>query len=186
MPSRTTVAVCHALLAASLLTSTGCLGFIVSPELGLITLPIPISPYQQQKREDEFWVRERYARVPILGPITQGGPVRALDPPSEDEVIRALPPHDGGIPFLWERQRNNVRIEVEPIADYVDPPRFYPLIGPAVHHHAHYRCTVYYTERTYHGWPIPYTTTDEDAREVVFIDHNHLHLVDDPNVGGNY
>ena len=90
--------------------------------------------------------------------------------------------------MLYEVQRNNVRIVVEPIADYVDPPRVYPLIGPAQLHHAHYKCTVYFKEVTRVGWPIPYTTDNEDAEEVVYIDHDHLHLVGnvDAGVGSEY
>jgi len=115
----------------------------------------------------------------------------ALDPPSEDEVMRALEAArsvEGGLPFLHEMNRNNVRIVVDPIADYVDPVRVYPLIGPAQLHHAHYKCTIHFTEVTRVGWPIPYTTVDEDAQEVVYIDHNHLHLVGnvDSGPGGNY
>ena len=100
--------------------------------------------------------------MPILGPITSGGPAVALDPPSDDEVMRALEkarPIEGGLPLLHEVQRNNVRIVKEKIADYVDPPRFYRMIGPAQLHHAHYKCTIYYAETTRVGWPVPYTHT---------------------------
>ena len=129
--------------------------------------------------------------MPILGPITPGAPTVAMDPPSEDEVMRALEkarPVEGGKPFLHEIQRNNVRITTEPNADYIDPPRFYPLAGPAQLHHAHYKCTVYFTEVTRVGWPVPYTTTDEDCQEVVYIDHDHLHMVGnvDPGPGSGY
>ena len=55
----------------------------------------------------------------------------------------------------------------EQIADYVDPPRFYPLIGPAQLHHCHYKCTVYFTEITHVGWPVPHKKIDEDARSAV-------------------
>ena len=78
-----------------------------------------------------------------------------------------------------------VRIVKEKIADYIDPPRVYPLIGPAQLHHAHYKCTIYYTEITRVGWPVPYTYTDEDAVEVIYIDHNHFHMVGDPDFGCN-
>ncbi len=33
----------------------------------------------------------------------------------------------------------------------------FPLIGMASLHHAHYKCTIYFTERTINGWPVPYT-----------------------------
>ena len=165
------------LLAASL---TGC-SYPLSTTYGpsvQVPVPIPISPWLQDQQEDKYWETERYKRVPILGPLTDG-PVVALDPPSPDEVIRALHTVEGGLPFLHEVQRNNVRMEIIPIADYVDPVRVYPLIGPAQQHHAHYKCVLYYTEVTRVGWPVPYTTVDEDAREVIYIDHNHLHMVGD-------
>jgi len=159
------------------LSSTGC----IRPTMGpMLPIPIPVSPYVQDKKEREAWAHERYERVPILGPITAGGPARALDPPSDDEVMVAFEkarPISGGLPFLHEVQRNNVRIVKEKIADYVDPPRFVPMIGPAQLHHAHYKCTVYYTERTWVGWPIPYSFTDQDAMEVIYIDHNHFRMV---------
>ncbi|QGJ72197.1 Hypothetical protein PBC10988_39140 [Planctomycetales bacterium 10988] len=172
----------------SLLSSTGCHYHLIwgGPEFGPATFPTPVSPYFQDRKEDEFWVHERYERVPILGPVTAGGPPRALDPPTPDEVIRALPSIEGGLPFLWEKQRNNVRMVIEPVADYVDPPRVYPLIGPAQHHHAHYKCTVFCSEVTRNGWPLPHTLHDQEVVHVVYIDHNHLHMVGDVSGGGNY
>lgn len=143
-------------------------------------VPIPVSPYFQKRLEDKFWNKERYERVPILGPVTSGGAPVALDPPTPDEVMRALEkaqPVQGGVPFLFTKQRNNVRMIIEPIADYVDPPRVYPLIGPAQLHHAHYKCTIFYTQVTRVGWPLPHTNVDEDSREVIYIDHNHFHMV---------
>lgn len=168
--------------AVSLLGTSGCI-FPLNTVTGPVVhfpYPIPVSPYFQKLPEDKYWNKERYERVPILGPITSGGPAVALDPPSPDEVMRAMEkanPLQGGVPLLHEIQRNNVRMIIEPICDYVDPPRVYPLIGPAQQHHAHYKCTVYYTQVTRNGWPLPYTLVDEDAREVIYIDHNHFHMV---------
>ncbi len=172
-------------LAAVLLSSVGCAG-VAGPNLTVAGVPIPVTPFMQAKREDEYWQKERYQRVPVLGPLTSGGPVQALDPPSDDEIMIALErahPVKGGFPLLHEVQRNNVRIVKEKIADYIDPPRFYPLMGPAQQHHAHYKCTVYYTEITRVGWPIPHTLRDEDAREVIYVDHNHFHMVGNVETG---
>ncbi|MEM8865837.1 MAG: hypothetical protein AAGF31_09875 [Planctomycetota bacterium] len=174
------------------LSSTGCFWGLPSggPSLGIAAIPTPVSPFLQKKEEDDYWTKERYERVPILGPVTSGGPPIALDEPSDDEVMRALEaaqPVQGGLPLLWERQRNNVRIVKCKIADYVDPVRVYPLIGPAQHHHAHYKCTVYYEDVKRIGWPVPHTIRDEDAQEVLYIDHNHLHMVaGDPGECSNY
>jgi hypothetical protein len=172
-------------LGLAMLSSVGCAG-VAGPQLGVFGIPIPVTPYMQKSHEDRFWIDERYDRVPVLGPLTSGGPVQALDPPSDDEIMWALErahPVQGGLPILHEIQRNNVRMVKEKIADYVDPPRFYPLVGPAQQHHAHYKCTVYYTNTTRVGWPIPHTLVDEDAREVVYIDHNHLHMVGNVDTG---
>ncbi len=174
------------LAAITSATSTGCIGLVSGPSLGPFGIPIPVSPYFAKKQEDKFWNQERYKRVPILGPLTAGGPVKALDPPSDDEVMRAMEqanPIQGGLPFLHEVQRNNVRIIKDKIADYVDPPRVVPLIGPAQLHHAHYKCTIYYTEVTRVGWPVPHTLVDEDSQEVIYIDHNHFHMVGNVDTG---
>jgi hypothetical protein len=183
MRRRTTSIALLLALAAGSVASTGCTQ--LGPSLGIAAFPIPVSVYRQKMKEDEFWNHERYERAPILGPITSGE-IIALDPPSDDEVMRAMEraqPVQGGVPFLWERNRNNVRIVKCKIADYIDPPRFYPLVGPAQQHHAHYKCTVYYEDVRRIGWPVPHTLRDEDAREVIYIDHNHLHMVGNVDTG---
>jgi hypothetical protein len=177
------------MLACMAFASTGCTSY--GPYLGIASFPIPVSPYVQKKQEDKFHEHERYERVPILGPLKPGDPALAVDDPSDDEVMRALESargHEGGFPLLHEIQWNNIRILKEKIADYVDPPRNYPIVGPAQLHHAHYKCTIYYSEITRVGWPVPYTTVDEDRIEVIYIDHNHLHMVGnvDAGAGSNY
>ena len=173
------------LVATLAVFSSGCFQ-ATGPTLGILSVPIPVSPLWQKSQEDKFHVHERYARVPILGPLSSGGPAVALDPPSDDEVWWALERANsvqGGFPFLNETQRNNVTMVKEKIADYIDPPRVIPMIGPAQLHHAHYKCTVYYEERKIVGWPIPHTLIDEDAVEVLYIDHNHFHMVGNVDFG---
>lgn len=173
------------LLLATLVSSTGCIA-TYGPRFGILAYPIPLSPYFQKEKEDKFWWNERYAKAPILDSLAPGVPAIALDPPSQDEIIRVLErshPVEGGIPFLYETQRNNVRIVVEQITDSIDPPRVMPLVGPVQQHHARYKCTVYFSETNRVGWPVPYTTVNEDAREVLYIDHNHLHMVGNVETG---
>lgn len=175
----------YVLFAAVFVTAVGCIT-THGPSLGILSVPVPVSPYLQTKAEDDFWVKERYERVPILGPISANGPHAALDAPSDDEVMRAFlksHPLKSGIPFLYDVQRNDIQIVKEKIADYLDPPRFYPLIGPAQLHHAHYKCTLFFTEKTYVGWPVPHMLVNEEAQEVLYIDHNHLHMVGNPDAG---
>jgi len=188
--SRKTLGAGAALLVALFgLANTGCVGIARGPDFGFVGVPIPVSPYFQKKKEDEFWNHERYERVAILGPLMAGGPTEALDPPSDDQVMRALErakPIQGGLPFLHEVQRNRVRIVKDKIADYIDPPRVVPLIGPVQLHHAHYKCTVYYQEVTWVGWPIPHKLVDEDSQEVLYIDLNHFHMVDPEGARSGY
>ncbi len=78
------------LLAPALLaltSSSGCFWLTTEgPFLGPLAIPVPVSPYFQDDKEDKFWEKERYGRAPILGPIAAGGPAIALDEPSDDEV----------------------------------------------------------------------------------------------------
>jgi hypothetical protein len=136
---------------------------------------IPVTPYYSQEIEDTVWQEERYKKVPIFDPVEgENAPLFCLDPPQPDEVMHALPDStSGGVPFLAETQRNNVRMVVEPIVDRLDDCRFIPQVGPARLHHCHYRCTVYFEETKRSHWPVPFTTTDQ-REEVVYVDHDHL------------
>lgn len=136
---------------------------------------IPVSPYYSQLIEDTYWEEERYGKVPILDPVEgEHAPLFCLDPPSPDEVMRSLPDQTaGGLAFIAETQRNNVRIVVEPIVDSIGECRFYPLAGPARLKKCHYKCTVYYDKVIRSDWPIPFEHLDA-TEEVVYIDHDHL------------
>ena len=177
-----------ALLAAAMTAPlAGCLAS-QGPQFGILGMPIPVSPYLQTKMEDEHYDRERYNRVPILGPLTAGGPRAAMDVPTDDEVMRAFfraHPLKSGVPFLYDVGRNDVRIVKEKLGDYIDPPRFIPLVGPAQLHHAHYKCSIYYSEIVRVGWPVPHSLVDDESMEVIYIDHNHFHLVGNPDAGDN-
>jgi hypothetical protein len=120
-----------------------------------------------------------YAAVPMVGPVTLGGPPVSLDPPTPDDVLRVLKGvrKVGRAPVLHESQLNNVQMVIEPIVEYVDPQRVYPLIGPAELHHAHYKCTIYFTEVTQFG---SFSTKDE-REAILYIDHNHIHIVGNTN-----
>ncbi|MGL4595235.1 MAG: hypothetical protein ACRCUY_10935, partial [Thermoguttaceae bacterium] len=155
---------------------SGCL--TVGPGVGIASIPVPMSPYFQQGFEDQEF-EKRYSKVPILEPITEENHI-ALDPPCDDQVIRFLEkvrPVAGAIPGTETTFRNVKGITKELIADYVDPPRVMPLVGPVQVHHAHYKCTVYFQEQTNVGWPAPFTIRNEDAMEELYIDMDHLHRV---------
>jgi len=173
-------------LASGLFWGSGILnqGWLFS-KFFVTTAPIPVSPYWSQEIEDTYWEEERYGKVPVLDPVEgENAPLFCMDNPSPDEVIRSLPDDTkGGMPFLAEVTRNNVRIVVEPIVDSLGECRFYPMVGPARHHRCHYKCTVYFDKVTRSDWPIPFTATDA-TQEVVYIDHDHLIRCAGPQTDG--
>lgn len=174
----------YAVVATLAISTTGCeltfgalkTAFAFSRFWGTTPL-IPVSPYYSQKIEDTYHEEERYGKVPVLDPVEgDNAPLYCLDPPSPDEVYRALPEPvtgSGGFAFIAEKNMNNVRIVVEPIVDRVDECRFFPLVGPARLHHCHYKCTVYFDKTIRSDWPVPFTHSDQ-SQEVVYIDHDHL------------
>jgi len=114
-------------------------------------------------------------------PIVAAHTCKGFEPPGDDEVIRALSEKrklNGAWVQVFEKNSESVRIVKEKIADYIDPPRTYPLIGPAQLHHTHYKCSVYFTESIRVGWPIPHKS-DKEVVEVVYIETKHFHKLDD-------
>jgi len=166
------------LLVLAVAATSGCVG-VSGPTLGVLSIPAPVLPYHQQMAEDQAFEAQRYDRVAILPPIVGENHI-ALDPPSDDEVIRALErvrPVGGGVPGLEITMRNVKGITKELTADYLDPPRHMPLVGPVQLHHSHWKCTVYFEEITQVGFPIPHRQTTTDGIEVLYIDKDHLHRV---------
>ena len=71
--------------------------------------------------------------------------------------------------------RDDVQIVTERLVDKIDPPRFFPLVGPAQLHHCHWKATIYYTEVIESGYPFP-VKIKRPRIQVVYIDKDHLHL----------
>lgn len=161
------------LLAAAVLGPlglSGCQPF----SMGIFT-PIPIPPWATERMEEKYCFKNDY-RTTILGPIRPGTPPPLCeDPPDEATVIRAMPHVVRGVPYFYEEFRDDIQVVSELLVDKIDPPRFYPLIGPAQLHHCHYKCTIYYTETIESGYPFPFRCRKPRV-EVVYIDKDHLHL----------
>ncbi|MDR1479019.1 MAG: hypothetical protein LBJ00_08755 [Planctomycetaceae bacterium] len=163
-----------------LVSASGC--FTAGPSLGPFSVPVLVFPFIQSGYEDLAYESNRFNGVDILEPIGSEEHV-ALDPPTEDQCVRyfeKIRPITGQVPGLETCRRDIVGITRELIADYVDEPRFFPLVGPAQVHHAHYKITIYFKETINVGWPVPHTITDDEAIEVFYIDKDHLHRVGSP------
>ena len=160
-----------ALLAAGLLTagSVGCLPF----SMGIAT-PIPMPPWVTERMQEKYCNQNDH-RTPILPAIPPGHRPYCEDPPDQQEILRTMPRVTRGVPYIYEEFRDDIEFTVEKLVDRVDPPRFFPLIGPAQLHHCHWKCTVYFTETVESTYPFPFRVKRRRA-EVVYIDKDHLHL----------
>jgi hypothetical protein len=174
------------LLAGALLaplTSSGCLGFGGSPfSMGIFT-PVPVFPWVTERMEDKYCHKNDF-RTAIMPPIRPGYPPPLCeDPPDEAMILRAMPRVTRGVPYFYEEFRDDIEIVTERLVDKIDPPRFFPLVGPAQLHHCHWKCTIYYTETVESGYPFPFRCKRRRI-EVVYIDKDHLHLCTGSNPAG--
>jgi hypothetical protein len=167
------------LLAAAVLAplgASGCtpwnIGFY--PFSMGVTTPIPVFPWVTERMEDKYCHKNDFRTV-IMPPIPEGHRPWCEDPPDQAMVLRAMPRVTRGVPYVYEEFRDDIQVVSELIKDTIDPPRFFPLVGPAQLHHCHWKCTIYYTETVESGYPFPFRCTKPRV-EVVYIDKDHLHL----------
>ncbi|MDR0390408.1 MAG: hypothetical protein LBH59_00755 [Planctomycetaceae bacterium] len=167
-------------LLSFFLVLSGC--FTAGPTVGPFSVPVVVLPFVQSDAERAAYENTRFNGVDILDPIV-GTDHIALDPPTDDQCVRhfeKIRPITGQVPGLETCRRDIVGITKELIADYIEEPRFFPLIGPAQVHHAHYKITIYFKETINVGWPVPHTINDDEAVEVFYVDKDHLHRVGEP------
>jgi hypothetical protein len=162
------------LLACALLMPLVSSGCIQIWSMGIFT-PIPVPPWVPDRVEQRLCNRSDYD-TPILPPIPPGYRPLCEDPPDRQTIMRAMPQVVRGVPYVYEEFREDYDFTVERLVDRIDPPRFYPLVGPAQLHHCHYKCTVYYTETLESAWPLPFKCVRRRS-EVVYIDRDHLHAI---------
>ena len=161
------------LLAAAVVAPAGLSGCHIF-SMGFAT-PIPVPAWVTERMEEKYCFKNDW-RTPILPPIREGFPPPLCeDPPDESRVLRAIPHVARGVPYFYEEFRDNVQVVTELLVDKIDPPRFFPLVGPAQLHHCHWKCTVYYTETIESGYPFPFRCVRPRV-EVVYMDKDHLHL----------
>ncbi len=106
----------------------------------------------------------------VIGP-TAGGP------PSDRDVLRALP--TTACRKSDDVARDDIVIVKNRVADETDPPRFYPMIGPARLNRSRWECQVYYTETTRSESPYP-TQTKKPRVEIVQLDQKQLVIDERP------
>jgi hypothetical protein len=165
---RTLVLTAGAILA--LVGSGGCYPL----SMGILT-PVPVPVWVTERMEEKYCFKND-SRTPIMPPIREGFPPPLCeDPPSEAEVLRAMERVTRGVPYIYEEFRDNIQIVSERVVDKIDPPRFYPLIGPGQLHHCHWKSTIYYVETMESGYPFPFQCKKQRV-EVVYLDKDHIHI----------
>ena len=142
--------------------------------LGLLT-PVAVQPWVAERMEQKL-NHKNDGRVPIMPPLKPGFPAPICeDPPSDGEVLRAMPRVPRGVPYVYEVFRDNIVIVKNKLVDKIDPPRFFPLVGPAQLHHCHWECVIYYDELIQSEHPFPVYLKRAKV-QVIYIDKDHLHL----------
>ena len=141
--------------------------------MGFLT-PVPVQPWVSERIEDKYLHKNDW-RTPIMPPVREGFPPPVCeDPPTDREVMRTMARVAHGVPFVYEEFRDDVKVVYERIVDKIDPPRVFPLVGPAQLHHCHWKCTVYYTETVQSDYPFP-VKLKKRRIQVIYIDKDHLH-----------
>jgi hypothetical protein len=140
--------------------------------VGIFT-PVPVAPWVTERIEEQLANPSTHT-TPILPPIAPGYRPPCDQPPDRAEILRALR-QNGSIPPVYQQSRDDFEIVIEKLVDKVDPPRFYPLVGPAQLHRCHWKCTVYFNETVKSTYPFPFETKRRRS-EVVYIDKDQLHL----------
>lgn len=159
-------------LAIALLGALGVVG-CMPLSMGIFT-PIPVPPWVTERMEDKYVNKNDY-RTPIMPPIREGFPPPLCeDQPDDATVLRTMPRIARGIPYFYEEFRDDILITNELLVDKIDPPRFFPLVGPAQLHHCHWKCTINFTETIESSYPFPFRAK-RPKTEVVYIDKDHLH-----------
>lgn len=139
-----------------------------------VATPIPVFPWVTERMEEKYCHNNDYKTV-VMPPIPEGHQALCEDPPDQAMVLRAMPRVTRGVPYFYEEFRDDIQVFCELIKDTIDPPRFYPLVGPAQQHHCHWKCTIYYTETIESGYPFPFKCKRPRV-EVIYVDKNHLHV----------
>ena len=158
------------LVALALLPAVGC-----NPlTLGFLS-PIPVPPWTAERLAQKL-NHKNDGRVPIMPPIRDGFPPPICeDAPGDAEVLRAMPRVPRGVPYVYETFRDDIVIVKNRLVDKIDPPRFFPLVGPAQLHHCHWECVIYYNELVQSDYPFPVYVRKARV-QVIYIDKDHLHL----------
>jgi len=111
--------------------------------------------------------------VPVFAPVHEKeAPLDCFASPNLYSVLKVLPTN-----VQVNINPKEVKLFIELVKSEIHPPRLYPLVGMAQLHECHYKCTLYYTERLPANDPNAQGVPKQRS-EVIYIDRDHLHVVD--------
>ena len=76
--------------------------------------------------------------------------------------------------FFYRKRHIPLGVELKLLKKEVDPPRIFPLIGPASLHHAHWECRVKYRKTVSVFWPIRWEYRSEPREHEMRLDGDYL------------
>ncbi|MDB5310640.1 MAG: hypothetical protein JWO38_4842 [Gemmataceae bacterium] len=137
--------------------------------------PVCTEPTVEELKRENERLRREVASLKKRLAEAEGETARRRDddPPTDAEVLRALPKVARGIPHGSETFRDDVVIVKNRLVDKIDPPRYFPLVGLAQLRHCHWECVVHYTETVQTDLPSP-TKIKKQRSQVVYIDKDTL------------
>jgi hypothetical protein len=96
-----------------------------------------------------------------------------MDPPSRYPIVAI---RGNAIESVVRIQvsRDNMKIVTERLADKVDPPRSFPLAGPAQLHHYQWKCTVYYNETVESAHPSLDFRSTKPKVQILYVEKDQL------------
>jgi hypothetical protein len=113
-------------------------------------------------------------RTPILPPIKIWPPECSGEPEEAQVLGQALPLLPLELPCCTITAEL-LDSRCKRVVDKVDPPRFFPLIGPARLHHVRWKCVARLAVTVELSWPVEISWTSRGER-VVYVDTDHLHV----------
>jgi hypothetical protein len=97
------------------------------------------------------------------------GCMDVVEPPSDAEVLRALPRVKQSIPYIYEQCRDDITIVKTPVGHMTFPMRFCPATEPTQVTVTKWACEVYYAETTHIAFPASVSMTKKRV-QVIYIE----------------
>jgi hypothetical protein len=135
---------------------------------------VPAGPTVPDGSQTKFYLPQENA-TPVLPPIPQGQRPVCDNAPDHAAILRTMSRAERGVPGVYDVCREDFEFITEKLVDKIDPPRFFPLIGPAQLQHCHWKCTIYYNETLEFASPVGFSFTRPQV-EVVYMDRDRLYL----------